>query len=207
MAQTHLGNMFRLFSTALQPISRHQAELVTTGTLQADASATWGALGLPADPVDRFEEGLSSYRGRDVDKAMHELRREETRLCLNQNPLVSNTEGVWRKKAEGYRFVSFMINSHSLEVEEFMRQCGVVKAKGRNEPVDYAHTECEFAGMLADGPEYLAKLGKEPLALLDEFAEGHLKTWLIMNEDVLREMRVPFFAETVRLLETFVEEL
>ena len=208
MAQTHLGNLFRLLSVAFAPISTHQARLVASGTLQADARTTWEALGLPPGSVDRLEEGLSVYLGRGADDVMHELRREETRLFLNQDPPVASTEGVWRKKAEGYRFVSFMINSYSLEVEEFMRQCGVVKPKGRNEPVDSVHAECEFAGMLADGPDHLARLGKDPLALLDEFAQVHLKAWLPgFCDDVARESRAPDFVEAARLMGAFVKEL
>lgn len=208
MAHTHLGNMFRLFSVAFQPASTHQAELVTSGMLQSDMRTTWEALELASDAIDRLEEGLSVYRGRDAGDVMREVRREETRLFLNQNPPVANSEGVWRKKAEGYQFVSYMINSYSLEVEEFMRQCGVVKSKGKNEPVDYVHAECEFAGMLADGPDYLVRLDKDPLALLDEFAQSHLKAWLPgFCEDVQRETRIPYFAEVARLLAVFVEEL
>lgn len=200
--------MFRLFSVMWEPIAMRQAELVVSGTLQADVRTTWEALELPGDVLDAFEEALSPYVGRDAHEVMHELRREETRLFLTPKALVSNTEGVWRKKAEGYQIVAFMINSYSIEVADFMRQCGVVKAQGKNECIDYVHNECEFAAILADNPEYLVKLGKDPLSLLDEFIEKHLSLWISgFCEDVLRETKCPYYAAAARLLASFEQEL
>ena len=74
MAQTNLGNMFRLFSTVWEPVSLRQADLVVSGTLQSDAKVVWEALGLPAAPVEAFADDLSSYLGRDANEVMHELR-------------------------------------------------------------------------------------------------------------------------------------
>ncbi len=208
MAQTNLGNMFRLFSTVWEPVSLRQADLVVSGTLQSDAKVVWEALGLPAAPVEAFADDLSSYLGRDANEVMHELRREETRLFLTPQALVANTEGIWRKKAEGYKIVSFMINSYSLEVADFMRQCGVVKAQDKNECLDYVHTECEFAGMLADGPEYLAKAGKDPIALLDQFVEEHLTRWLPgFCADVARETASPYHTASAAFFAAFLREL
>lgn len=204
---TNLGNMFRLFSVAFKPPTSDLANVVVSGVLSKAMADTWRALGLDSEKVDAFVSVLDGYRGDDAEGTLHELRREHTRLFLGNPPLVENSEGPWRKKAEGKIGVDLMVNSYSLEIQEFMRQCGAVKAKGRNDCIDYIEVECEFAAMLAEQPRYLVDLGKDPLDLLDSFMDEHLKKWVPgFCVEVAEKTRLPYYRELCRLMAAFMGE-
>ncbi|MEI3231974.1 MAG: molecular chaperone TorD family protein [Gordonibacter pamelaeae] len=63
-------------------------------------------------------------------------------------PAVSPYEGVWRAADDGVQALLF-VNPHSMEVERFMRACGLGRPEGTNEPLDHVATECELG---APGP-------------------------------------------------------
>ncbi len=204
---TNLGNMFRLFSVAFKPPTSDLANVVVSGDLSKAMADTWRALGLDSEKVDAFVSVLDGYRGDDAEDTLHELRREHTRLFLGNPPLVENSEGPWRKKAEGKIGVDLMVNSYSLEIQEFMRQCGAVKAKGRNDCIDYIEVECEFAAMLAEQPQYLVDLGKDPLDLLDSFMDEHMEKWVPgFCVEVAEKTRLPYYRELCRLMAAFMGE-
>lgn len=204
---TNLGNMFRLFSVAFKPPTSDLANVVVSGDLSKAMADTWRALGLDSEKVDAFVSVLDGYRGDDAEGTLHELRREHTRLFLGNPPLVENSEGPWRKKAEGKIGVDLMVNSYSLEIQEFMRQCGAVKAKGRNDCIDYIEVECEFAAMLAEQPQYLVDLGKDPLDLLDSFMDEHMKKWVPgFCAEVAEKTRLPYYRELCGLMASFMGE-
>lgn len=204
---TNLGNMFRLFSVAFKPPTSDLANVVVSGDLSKAMADTWRALGLDSEKVDAFTGVLDGYRGDDAEDVLHELRREHTRLFLGNPPLVENSEGPWRKKAEGKIGVDLMVNSYSLEIQEFMRQCGAVKAKGRNDCIDYIEVECEFAAMLAEQPQYLVDLGKDPLDLLDSFMDEHMKKWVPgFCAEVAEKTRLPYYRELCGLMASFMGE-
>lgn len=207
MTQTNLAALFKLFSIAFEPPSMTLGELVVSGALRDDVGTVWEALELPERPLDEFRVDLAPYLGRDAEETMHELRRESTRLFLGDRPLVTNSEGLWRKRAEGKQKAVLIINSYSLEVADFMRSCGVVRAEGYNDCVDYVENECDFAAFLADGPQHLIDLGKDPLALLDEFVDDHLKRWLPgFCADVVRESDTLYYKGLGKLLDAFIAE-
>lgn len=204
---TNLGNMFRLLSVAFKPPTSDLANVVVSGDLSKAMADTWRALGLDSEKVDAFVSVLDGYRGDDAEGTLHELRREHTRLFLGNPPLVENSEGPWRKKAEGKIGVDLMVNSYSLEIQEFMRQCGAVKAKGRNDCIDYIEVECEFAAMLAEQPQYLVDLGKDPLDLLDSFMDEHMKKWVPgFCAEVAEKTRLPYYRELCGLMASFMGE-
>ena len=210
MAQTTaLGNMLRLLSTAFQPPTKQLAGLVTSGAIGRDVASTWVALGLPTEACAAFEESLArAYRGRDTDEVLHGLRRESTRLFLGDRPLVENSEGPWRKKAENKQGVALMVNSYSIEVADFMRSCGVERKPGYNDCIDYVENEFEFAAFLADKPEFLAEQGRDTLELLEEFVERHLKLWLPgFCSEVAAATREPYYRELCKLTGALVAEL
>lgn len=207
MPQTNLGALFKLFSIAFEPPTLGLADLVVSGALAADIQAAWEALELPRRSSDAFAEGLSGYVGRDAEETMHELRRESTRLFLGDRPLVTNSEGLWRKKAEGKTNAVLIINSYSLEVADFMRSCGVVRAEGYNDCVDYIETECDFASFLADAPDYLVGLGKDPAALLEEFMQNHMNRWVPgFCSEVVHAARAVYYRELGALMGEFAKE-
>lgn len=205
---TLLGTMFRLLSVAFRPPTRGLAELVATGAIADDVRATWGALELDGASAEAFCAGLAGYAGRPADEVMHELRRENTRLFLGSRPLVANSEGPWRKKAEGKEEVALMVNSYSTEVADFMRYCGVVRADGYNDCVDYVENECDFAGLLSDGPAYLAERGMDAVELLERFVGEHMKLWVPgFCADVLAATECPYYRALCGLTRSFVDEL
>ena len=209
MAQTALGNMFRLLSTAFQPPTERLAGLVVSGALACDVAATWGELGLPENDAAAFAGALSqAYENRDANTVLHELRCENTRLFLGDRPLVENSEGPWRKRAEGKQGAALMVNSYSVEVADFMRSCGVERKAGYNDCIDYVENEFEFAALLAEGPTSLAEQGKDPLGLLEEFATRHLKLWLPgFCGDVIAQTITPYYRALCELTEKLVGEL
>ena len=202
MAQTALGNMFRLLSTAFQPPSERLAGLVTSGALARDVAATWHELDLPGDDAVAFAAALSQgYAGRAADDALHELRRENTRLFLGDRPLVENSEGPWRKRAEGKRGAALMVNSYSVEVADFMRSCGVERKAGYNDCIDYVENEFEFAAMLTER-------GEDALEQLEGFIAEHLKIWLPgFCNDVIAQTRTPYYRALCELTGKLVDEL
>lgn len=207
MSQTNLGNMFRLFSAAFKPPTANLADVVVSGELAQAMGDTWRALGLSDESFGGFAGVLETYRDRDAKEVLGELRREHTRLFLGDPPLVENSEGPWRKKAEGKIGVDLMVNSYSLEIQEFMRQCGAVKAKGHNDCIDYIEVECEFAAMLAERPQYLIDLEKDPLDLLDSFMDEHMKKWVPgFCAEVAEKTCLPYYRELCGLMGAFMGE-
>ena len=206
-APTLLGTMFRLFSVAFQPPTRELVELVANGALARDVRATWEALELDSAAADAFCAALAGFEGRDAEGLLHEMRREDTRLFLGERPLVDKSEGPWRKKKQGSEIVALMVNSYSTEVADFMRYCGVVKAKGYNDCVDYVENECDFAGFLADQPAYLAEHGMDALELLERFIDEHMKLWADgFCVDVLAATDHPYYRAVCELMRTFMAE-
>ena len=139
---------------------------------------------------------------------LHELRRENTRLFLGDRPLVENSEGPWRKRAEGKQGAALMVNSYSVEIADFMRSCGIERKPGYNDCIDYVENELEFAALLAESPTYLAEQGKDALGLLEEFIAGHLKIWLPgFCADVVAQTKTPYYRALCELTSKLVDVL
>lgn len=207
MPQTNLGTMFKLFSLAFEPPSADLAESVASGALRDGMRAAWEALELSQAEIEAFYSSLEAYVGRPVDEVMHELRRESTRLFLDSRPLVTNSEGLWRKKAEGKTNAVLVINSYSIAVANFMRRCGVVKTQDYNDCVDYIEVECDFAGFLADSPEHLVALDMDPLELLEAFMEEHMKLWVPgFCSDVVNNSCTIYYSALGRLMGEYIKE-
>ncbi|MCD8317133.1 MAG: molecular chaperone TorD family protein [Eggerthellaceae bacterium] len=86
----------------------------------------------------------TSAETRQQKEALHRLRAEATRLFIGSpDPAVSPYEGIWRAKDDSVMPLLF-VNPHSMDVERFMKSCGIVKPEGVNEPLDHISTECEF---------------------------------------------------------------
>lgn len=207
MPQTNLALLLKVFSVAFEFPTTSTADAVVSGTLRSDTKTLWEALQLPSESIERFSEALNRYVDRDQEDVLHELRREYTRLFLGDNPLVANSEGMWRMKSEGRKAV-LIINSYSLEIADFMRECGVVKAEGYNDCIDYVDTEFDFASHLAGSPEYLVDLGKDPLDLFDSFIDNHLELWIPgFCNDVLNTSDVVYYKAISALISEFIDEL
>ena len=182
---------------------------MVSGSLARDITATWAELDLPGRDADAFSGALSqAYAGHDTNDVLHGLRRENTRLFLGDRPLVENSEGPWRKRAEGKRGAALMVNSYSVEVADFMLSCGIERRPGYNDCIDYVENELGFAALLAESPTYLAEQGKDALGLLEEFIAGHLKTWLPgFCADVVTQTRTLYYRAPCELTSKLVNEL
>ncbi|WP_418253000.1 TorD/DmsD family molecular chaperone [Gordonibacter urolithinfaciens] len=140
------------------------------------------------------------------------LRPEATRLFVGApEPACSPYEGVWRAADDGVQALLF-VNPHSMEVERFMRACGLGRPEGTNEPLDHVSPECELlehlalraAGTaLAEGVPADASLpGGSSAAAYDAFLDEHARTWMPrFAEAVAVESRVPFYHDAAMLLD------
>ena len=209
MAQSALSNMFALLSLAFRNPASQFAELLVSGSFAHDVAETWRLLALPDDVAARFSAAIASACDAScADEALHLLRREHTRLFLGDRPLVTNSEGPWRKKAEGKQGVALMVNSYSLEVADFMRSCGVTRRQGYNDCVDYIENEFDFAALLASGPLVPGTPVDDSLDMLERFIHEHLLLWVPgFCADIERETRSDYYQTLAALTATFMEAL
>ena len=159
--------------------------------------------------------GLALPEGFGAGASAEGLRPEATRLFVGApEPAVSPYEGVWRAADDGVQALLF-VNSHSMEVERFMRGCGLGRPEGTNEPLDHVATECELMEHLAlraagaeppgGAPAGADLPGGSPEAAYGAFLEGHARTWMPrFAERVAAETRAPFYRDAATLLGALV---
>ena len=159
--------------------------------------------------------GLALPEGFGAGASAEGLRPEATRLFVGApEPAVSPYEGVWRAADDGVQALLF-VNPHSMEVERFMRECGLGRPEGTNEPLDHVATECELMEHLAlraagaeppEGAPAGADLpGGSPEAAYGAFLEGHARAWMPrFAERVAAKSRVPFYRDAAALLGALV---
>ena len=156
---------------------------------EAAASGEWAdaarevAEALALELPEGWGEGLAGYGGRDAGELLHALRAEATRLFVGApEPAVSPYEGVWRATDDGVQALLF-VNPHSMEVERFMKSCGVGRPEGTNEPLDCADAELEFLQYLASLELEAVREGDDEAALKARrdslgFLQSHLLSWI-----------------------------
>ena len=159
--------------------------------------------------------GLALPEGFGAGASAEGLRPEATRLFVGApEPAVSPYEGVWRAADDGVQALLF-VNPHSMEVERFMRECGLGRPEGTNEPLDHVATECELMEHLAlraagaeppgGAPAGADLPGGSPEAAYGAFLEGHARTWMPrFAERVAAETRAPFYRDAATLLGALV---
>ena len=203
---TYLGNMFKLFSIAFTPVTEQTVKVIVEGTLANDVASTWKALGLPEEALGEFLAAMETYRGRDAEEVLHELRIVWAHMYLGDKPRVTNTEGLWRFRDEGRDSVR-MINRYTTAVADFMRECGVKRHPKYNDCIDYIENECDFAAFLANGPEYLAEMGRDNIEILGNFMDDHMLKWAPgFCVDVQREAKTPYYQAIAALMGVFLDE-
>lgn len=102
------------------------------------------AVGLGSALGCEAKAALGLYHGMDGDRTFHDLRREYTRLYVgSKDPLITPYAGVWAAKNEG-RLPLLFIGKESMEIERFMRRCGIIKIGVSNEPIDHIGSMLEF---------------------------------------------------------------
>ena len=187
------------------------AGAVASGEWAEAAREIAGALGLALP--EGLGEGLTGPFG--PGDALRALRPEVTRLFVGApEPACSPYEGVWRAADDGVQALLF-VNPHSMEVERFMRGCGLGRPEGTNEPLDHVATECEFLEHLAlraggaeppEGAPADADLpGGSPEAAYGAFLEEHARAWMPRFAGaVAGESRVPFYRDAAAFLGALV---
>ncbi|MVM54184.1 molecular chaperone [Gordonibacter urolithinfaciens] len=161
--------------------------------------------------------GLALPEGFGAGASAEGLRPEATRLFVGApEPAVSPYEGVWRAADDGVQALLF-VNPHSMEVERFMRGCGLGRPEGTNEPLDHVATECELMEHLAlraagaeppgGAPAGADLPGGSPEAAYGAFLEGHARTWMPrFAERVAAETRAPFYRDAATFLGALVAQ-
>ena len=159
--------------------------------------------------------GLALPEGFGAGASAEGLRPEATRLFVGApEPACSPYEGVWRAADDGVQALLF-VNPHSMEVERFMRGCGLGRPEGTNEPLDHVATECELLEHLAlravgavapEGAPAGADLpGGSPAAAYGAVLEEHARVWMPrFAERVAAETRAPFYRGAAALLGALV---
>lgn len=181
---------------------------------EAAASGEWAdaarevAEALALELPEGWGEGLAGYEGRDAEGLLHALRAEATRLFVGApEPAVSPYEGVWRADDDGVQALLF-VNPHSMEVERFMKSCGVGRPEGTNEPLDRADTElellqylCMLEAGLAEAPEGVEAPGDGWAGAHARFLEEHALAWMPrFAGKTAAESREPFYRAAGELL-------
>lgn len=161
--------------------------------------------------------GLALPEGFGAGASAEGLRPEATRLFVGApEPACSPYEGVWRAADDGVQALLF-VNPHSMEVERFMRACGLGRPEGTNEPLDHVATECELMEHLAlraagaeppgGAPAGADLPGGSPEAAYGAFLEGHARAWMPRFADaVAAESRVPFYRDAAAFLGALVAQ-
>ncbi|MEG1494248.1 MAG: molecular chaperone TorD family protein [Gordonibacter sp.] len=197
------------------------AEAVSTGEWAEAAREVTEALDVALP--DNFSGMLAPYEVKHSEEVLHLLRVEATRLFVGApEPVVSPYEGVHRAQADGVQALLF-VNPHSMEVERFMKACGLGRPEGTNEPLDHVSTECELLEHLAlraaaaasegaapadpreGAPERFvpdgALPGGSPEVAYESFLEEHVRAWMPgFAEAVTAETREPFYRAAAAML-------
>ena len=177
---------------------------IASAMRHADACGTADARGGAAPPARPPAPAL-----------LRSLRVEATRLFVGApEPAVSPYEGVARALAEGARPLLF-VNPRSMDVERFVRSCGLGRPAGANEPLDHVAAECELLSYLASlaagapapagAPCGAALPGGSPQAAYAAFLDAHARRWMPAFAAAVRaEARAPFYGAAARLLAAVV---
>ncbi len=191
---------------------RWLAEAAAGGEWDEAAGEILAALGLPAEVPAAAGDPAGPPAARAADTAgpagadalLRALRPEATRLFVGApEPACSPYEGVWAAESDGVQPLLF-VNPRSMEVERFMRSCGLGRPEGTNEPLDHVATECELLERLAlraagapaseGAPDGAGLPGGSPAAAYETFLSGHAQAWMpAFAERLAAEARHPFY--------------
>ena len=189
------------------------AEAVASGEWAEAAEEVAAALGIAL--AEGFAEDARAARGGDGRALLRELRPEATRLFVGApEPACSPYEGVWAARADGVQPLLF-VNPRSMEVERFMRECGLGRPEGTNEPLDHASAECELLSHLAlraagaeppeGAPADAGLPGGSAAAAYAAFLEDHARAWMpAFAGAVAAESRHPFYRAAAAYLGALV---
>ena len=182
----------------------------------ASGSAAAGSAG-PHVPPAAMGEGSAPGAAvpAGADALLRALRPEATRLFVGApEPACSPYEGVWAAEADGVQPLLF-VNPRSMEVERFVKACGLGRPEGTNEPLDHIATECELlehlalrasgAGVPEGAPADADLPGGSPQAAYGAFLQEHARTWMpAFAGRLAAETRHPFYRAAAAYLGALV---
>lgn len=172
--------LFELSAEALRYPDKEFALRLASGVWFKELREACGAAGFA---VPEELERAAQEAGRSSALVFDNARREATRLFVGApDPLCSPYEGVWRCEEDGVAHFQF-VNKYSMEIEQLCRDCGLVRPKGTNEPLDHIASELELAAYLcwasAAGQAPAANCsGGSPASALADLCDNHLQVWL-----------------------------
>ena len=152
----------------------------------------------------------------DSEMYLCELRTEATRLFVGApHASVSPYEGVWRAQHEGVDPFVF-VNPHSMDVERFVKACGLERAGNAIVPFDHVSTEFEIleylaavAASIVDVNSYRESQEKFPggsaAAAFEIFFNEHARTWMgDFSNHLVKMSRLPIYRNAARVIKAFV---
>ncbi len=177
---------------------------------------------LDAALPEAFGEALTENAAGEAqsgDTLFHTLRAEATRLFIGApEAACSPYEGVWRAADDGVQALLF-VNPHSMDVERFMKKCGLGRPEGTNEPLDHIATEFELLQVLAawaagiaepeEGTVTLDALpGGSAQAAYAQFIDEHMNTWADRFAEKLQaDSRLPYYRSAGMLVQALLPVL
>lgn len=184
-------------------------EVVSSGQWSETAEQLAGVAGIPLDAG--WADGVGAVE-------LHELRTESTRLFIGMAKAACDPyEGVWRTEADGIEPLMF-VNTYSMNVERFMKKCGLGNVEGENIPLDHIQIEFELleylsgiqSGLIipfAEGPDVVDFPGGGAAQAYAAFMTDHAVAWMPQFASrLIATASAPFYASLGRLIKGFLEK-
>jgi TorA maturation chaperone TorD len=202
--------LFEIEALAFLSTRQELAEALASGEYAEALAEIAEANGLDAHASALAVEELAAYRGSSPAALFHELRIEHTHLFVGApTPAVSPFAGIWFAREQGVEPLLF-VNKESMDVERFLRSCGIGRPQGTNEPLDHIGTELEFLHYLC-----LLRAGTaaapEGAAIPSDAYEHFYRTHFIgfahkLAAATVKESRIPFYRAVARILSALPKE-
>ncbi|MCB7036822.1 TorD/DmsD family molecular chaperone [Eggerthella sinensis] len=136
--------LYELLAKTFLFTQREIVGALTSGEYQEALAEVTEINDLPKDWGECGANELNRYRGKDEDEAFHRMRKEYTRLYIgSRDPLIIPFAGTWEASQAGWKPLLF-VGKKSMEIERFMRTCGIVRTGESNDPLDHIGSMLEF---------------------------------------------------------------
>ncbi len=195
--------LYELLSQTFLYTKRETVEALVTGEYQDALVELIIENGIVFSSNDT-DVDLQCYVGKDSEDTLHALRREHTRLFVGtRGPLVCPYAGMQDAKDKGQPPLLF-VGKESMQIERFMRKCGVVHAGPSNDPLDHIGSMLEFLMHLCtirSGLVVLQDGVQIPENAYEEFYEKHFIGFArVFAQEVMEESHKAFFAVGAHVL-------
>jgi TorA maturation chaperone TorD len=202
--------LYELMALAFLGVRQELAEALSSGEYAEALEEIGIANGIDTELLAAAVVDLAPYQRRDAQELFHELRIEYTWLFVGApKPAVSPYAGVWQAEDQGVQPLLF-VNKESMEVERFLRSCGVGQPEDTNEPLDHIASELEFLQYLCLVRADVVELPEDvliPTDAYEEFYTAHFSPYARkIASAVAQESRIPFYRTAAQMLGALPEE-